>query len=337
MKPQLHILVPFWGLAGGVIKVLDYAQHGQRGGYDVTLWAPAAGTSEPLMTSLPVMERIRAGGVQFRVLEDLAKVQLSEHDRLLFTEPAHAAIVDRIGAPAERLIHLVQGTRHATPTWNNGLHYRLLHRPFVRIAVSEQVRSAIAPHVHPALPLHLVPEGHDIDYFTVERQAMNTTSPLRVLYNTWKSDLGDAVAKLCDPTEVVFTAIRSPMSWPTLRDHYRDADIFLAAPGPEEGFYLPGLEAMAAQCAVVMALVGGNEAYGVPGHNMVTATFDDPEEHAAALSQLAGDGDLRSRVIAAGLITARERRLDQERTAALKILRSPLENYDEIASQEVAI
>ena len=337
MKPKLHVLVPFWGLAGGVIKVLDYAEHGHHGGFEVTLWATTPGTSDPLVTSLPVMERLLAAGVTYRPLDELSEIDLGEQDRLLFTEPAHAAIVDRMGAPAERLIHLVQGTRHATPTWNNGLHYRLLHRPFVRIAVSEQVRSAIAPHVHKALPLHLVPEGHDIDYFTLDRSAMNTGTPLRVLYSTWKSDLGDAVEKLCDPTEVVFTAMRSAQSWPSLRNYYRAADIFLAAPGPEEGFYLPGLEAMAAQCAVVMALVGGNEAYATPGHNMITASFDDATEHAAAISQLAGDTDLRAALLAAGLQTAQGRRLEHERNAALRILRSPLENYDEIDSQEVAL
>jgi len=325
---KLHVLVPFWGLAGGVIKVLDYAEHGVHAGFDVTLWGPDTGADDPLVTSLPVMERLTAAAVTHRPLAHFAGATLTREDRVLFTEPAHGIIVDKAGVRPDQVVHLVQGTRHATPTWNNGLNYRLLHRPFVRIAVSAQVHSAVSAHVNPALPLHLVAEGHDVDYFSFVR-THGDTGRVRVLYSTWKSDLGDRVAALCQDDGIDFAAMRSPQSWPQLRAHYWEADIFLAAPGPEEGFYLPGLEAMAAQCALVMALVGGNEAYARPEHNMIECAFDDAEGHAQAIRRLATSPEQRRDLTAAGAVSATEHQLDSERETAMKILLDPTGNYDD--------
>ena len=330
MTGRLHVLVPFWGLAGGVIKVLDYADHGRRAGMAVTLWAPEeVPADDPLLSTLPVLDRLLSGGVEHRLLASLDSDHLDTSDVVLFTEPAHAALIDRLSIPPERVVHLVQGTRHATPTWNGGLHYRLLHRPYVRIAVSEKVRDAIAPHVHPALPLHLVPEGHDIDYFEVERPPIDPHQTIRVLYSTWKSDLGDRVAALCEDDGFAFTPMRTPKSWPQLANHYRSTDIFLGCPGPEEGFYLPGLEAMAAGCVVVMALVGGNEAYAQDGVNMIACAYDDAQGHAAALRALANDSQLRTSLALAGRATARSHHRDSERVLAQRVLREPLGNYDE--------
>lgn len=329
MTSELHVLVPFWGLAGGVIKILDYAAHGVAAGFDVTLWAPVAEPQDPLVATLPVVERLGAGGVTRRCLDDLSELRVGENDRVLFTEPAHLRLLDPLGIPAEQTIQLIQGTRHATPTWNHGLNYRILHRPLTRIAVSEQVHDAIVPHVHPALPLHLVPEGHDIEYFSVDRPPITDRRPVRVLYNTWKSDLGDRVAEACADDDVSFTAMRVPKSWPALRNHYRAADIFLGAPGPEEGFYLPGIEAMAARCAVVMALVGGNSAYGLPGANMVECRYDDAQDHASAIRSLVEDTETRRSITKTGLETARRHRIGYERQIAMDVLRNPLGNYDE--------
>lgn len=331
MTPQLHVFVPFWGLAGGVIKVLDYAHHGVAAGFAVTLWAPVAEPDDPLVTGLPVVERLFAQGVQRRGFAELDTLRVGPSDLVLFTEPAHVQLIDPLGIPAEQTIQLIQGTRHATPTWNNGLNYRVLHRPFVRIAVTEQVRQAIGPHVHPGLPLHLIVEGHDVDYFRVARPPVADTGPVRVLYSTWKSDLGDRVRELCSDERVSFTAMRTAKGWPTLRNHYRSADIFLGAPGPEEGFYLPGLEAMAAKCAVVMALVGGNAAYAVPEANMIACDYEDAPEHLAAIRALVTDTEKRLALAESASHTARAHHIDGERDRAIEVLRNPLGNYDEAA------
>ena len=329
MRPRLHVLVPFWGVAGGVIKVLDYAEHGLHAGFDVTLWGPGEPSTQSTLSTLPVFVRLREAKVDRRDLAAFGDLVVGEQDRVLFTEPGHASFVDELGVSGGRVIHLVQGTRHATPTFNDGLHYRILHRRFVRIAVTGQVHEAIAPHVHPAFPLHLVVEGHDIDFFAGDRYFDRSAGPVRVLYNTWKSDLGDRVAATVDDPSIVFTAIRDETSWSQLRDLYLNADIFIGAPGPEEGFYLPGLEALAARCALVMSLVGGNRAYGEPGINMVSCPFDDAAHHGETITELAKDTARRAELTAAGVVTAQRFRIQRERAEVVKILLDPLGNYDE--------
>ena len=89
---RLHVLVPFWGLAGGVIKVLDYAEHGQRGGFNVTLWAPEEMPADPLLETLPVLERLVAANVARRRLDALSPGDIADDDLVLFTEPALSLI-----------------------------------------------------------------------------------------------------------------------------------------------------------------------------------------------------------------------------------------------------
>lgn len=312
---ELHVLVPFWGMAGGVIKVLDYARHAVNAGVHVSIWAPPFDGAANPVASLPVVSALRAAPtVRFEPLEQLAFRDASV-PWVLFTEPGHMRLIEQaaevpLGA---RLIQLVQGTRHANPDWNDGLNYRLLHRPMTRIAVTSQVAAAIQPHVNRRFETHTIVEGHDCDYFAAGAPERTPGTPLRVLYATWKSDLGDRVAtELASDDSIVFDAIRTDIGWPALRSRYHEADVFLCTPGPEEGFYLPGLEAMAAGCAVVSAFVGGNEAYLDEGQNVLRAGYDDVESHARALRHLSKDNDAHQLLVRRGRITTTQHLLQRE-------------------------
>ncbi len=323
---SLDVLVPFWGLAGGVIKVLDYAEHAAELGLATTLWAPPL-PHDPsdLVMTLPVFQRLMLRpNVVVRPLDEL---ELTNSPTILFTEPTHHPLIERAYAEPlrERLIHLVQGTRHANPAWNDGLNYRLLHRPMTRIAVSDEVGAAIAPLVNGRYPLHTIVEGHDATYFASRPTATtnSTDLPLRVMYTTWKSDLGDRVAEaLADDDGFAFIAVRTPLGWPTLRNRYHGADVLLCTPGPEEGFYLPGLEAMAAGTAVVTALAGGNEAYIRAGENALAAPYDDVTAHVDALRQLRSDPELTKRLVAGGAATIAKHTIERERNQFADVLRA---------------
>lgn len=319
------MLVPFWGMAGGVIKILDYANHAVLGGVrEVVLWAPPVPPDEHPIHSLPVFVSLRnSSEVTIKPLHELT----FDRDRepwVLFTEPTHHPLIEAAahGPLHQRLIHLVQGTRHANPVWSDGRNYRLLHRPMTRIVVTEQVEREVAAHVNDRYPLRTIIEGHDGAYFAAgapERQSAR--SVFRVLYATWKSDLGDRVAEiLADDPSFSFDAIRGECGWPELRRRYHAADLFVCSPGPQEGFYLPGIEAMAAGCSVVSAFVGGNESYLDDGANAVRAEYDDAASHARALVALAGDHDLRQTLLAGGHATVERHRLDRERRAFLDTL-----------------
>lgn len=318
LPDELHVLVPFWGLAGGVIKVLDYANHAWRSGVSrVTIWAPPLPSHDDPVMSLPVLQSLqKTQTVQIADLESLSLRDQAE-PWVLFTEPGHMRLIEEATDAhlGSRLIHLIQGTRHADPKWNDGLNYRLLHRPMTRIAVTAQVALAIRPHTNSSYPLETILEGHDCAYFSASAPERSADAPLRVLYTTWKSTLGDRVAEaLADLDSIVFTAVRGPASWPELRSLYHDADVFLCTPGPNEGFYLPGLEAMAAECVVVSAFVGGNESYLVENENMLRASYDDVADHVQALRTIAVDPGVRRRLVESGTATTARHTLERERS-----------------------
>lgn len=316
LPSTLHVLVPFWGLAGGVIKMLDYANHAITAGVrQVVVWAPPTPADDEPIMGLPVVGRLfNSARVDIRPIDDLRDD--SAEPWVLFTEPTHHPLIEnRFDAPLRhRLIHLVQGTRHANPAWSDGRNYRLLHRPMSRIAVSDQVATAITPALNTRFPMHTIIEGHDVEFFAAGAlDRGGRRSAFRVLYTTWKSDLGDRVAEaLTDEPLISFDAIRGECGWPELRSRYHSADVFLCSPGPEEGFYLPGLEAMAAGCAVLTAFVGGNEAYAIAGENVAQAQFDDAESHAQALRGLLTNPTLRNALVAGGLRTADAHTLNRE-------------------------
>ena len=334
MVNRIHVLVPFWGLAGGVIKVLDYADHASHLA-PVTLWSNSPVEADSLVHTLPVMERLFANDdVSFRDMASLTSQEVDAGDLLLFTEPTHIAIIDALDIAPARMVHLVQGTRHANPNWNEGKNFRLLHRPMHRIAVTEQVAEAVAPHIDRQYPSHTVVEGHDVEYFSnPNRPAVRTDRPLRVFYTTWKSDLGDRVARVIRESldyrhSFEFVPVHTPTGWPALRDHYHRADVFLGAPGPEEGFYLPGLEALASECVLVMALVGGNAAYCEPGVNMIEADYDDQSSHADALRSLITSPSMLTELRSAGKESVKQHTLAREQREVVKILRETAANYD---------
>ncbi len=318
-------MIPFWGMAGGVIKILDYANHAVLGGVrDVTLWAPPLPPQDHPIHTLPVF--VALGNAPEVTIQPLRELHFSDQREpwVLFTDPTHHKLIEAAakGSLHHRLLQLVQGTRHANPAWSDGRNYRLLHRPMSRIAVTDQVALAVAPHVNTRFPLRTIIEGHDGAYFTAgapERNSARTT--FRVLYATWKTELGDRVAHLlADDPSFTFDAIRGECGWPELRRRYHAADLFICSPGPEEGFYLPGIEAMAAGCAVVSAVVGGNESYLDEGFNAVRAAYDDATSHARALETLAGDHTLRQTLLAGGRATVDRHRLDRERREFLDML-----------------
>jgi len=110
---------------------------------------------------------------------------------------------------------------------------------------------------------------------------------VKVGYTTWKSGVGDSVAqKLAKDPGFRFRAIREPVGWQELRDLYQWSDIFLATPLAEEGFYMPGLEAMAAGAVVVSPDAGGNRAYCRFGENCVRVGLDDADDYVRALESL---------------------------------------------------
>ncbi|KAF1686616.1 hypothetical protein B1992_06810 [Pseudoxanthomonas broegbernensis] len=97
------------------------------------------------------------------------------------------------------------------------------------------------------------------------------------------------------------------------------AQVAVVLPLPAEGFFLPGLEAMALGCAVAMPDAIGNRQYAIDGVNclMPAAT---PEAMAQAVERMLGDAALRARLRAGGRETAAGHSLSAEREAFAAVL-----------------
>ncbi len=302
---EFHVVFPLWGPVGGVIKIFDYLHHTIGIGFPrAVAWGPPLpGPDAPIRDHRAYQRAREDDRIRFGLLKDL---ELPESAWVLFSEPSQHPDIERAlpaGSDRTRVIHLVQNTRHANPRWHLGFPYLLLHRPVTRIFVTNEVEAAVSPIANRRFPSRTIVEGHDWPFFSLPAGADPAWSggPLRVGYTTWKSTIGDEVAAaLAGDSRFSFEALRNPASWVELRDLYHRCDLWLCAPGPEEGFYLPGLEAMAADRVVVSAMVGGNSAYLVPEENCVTADFEDVPSHVAALERIAGDPGLAAKLRAGG-------------------------------------
>ncbi len=317
-----NVLLPFWGLGGGVLKLIDHAEHLLESFDNLRLWGPPIPSDDDLVFTVPAVQRV-LDNARVRV-DPIERFDPEPTDWVLFTEPGHHRLADRPRSPAaaSRLIQLVQGVVHADPTWNGGLHRRVLTRPASRIWISPAVEAACAPIANQRCPATMILQGHDVDFFAGARDRAGSTR-MRVGHAPWKSDLGDRVAeRLRDDTRVEFVAAGSPIGWPALRDFYQSIDVFLATPLAAEGFHLPGLEALAAGCALVAPEVGGNSCYLRHESNALVVGHESVDDAVAAVERLAANPDLRRRLASTGKADVAAHRLERERVESAAFIAS---------------
>lgn len=78
----------------------------------------------------------------------------------------------------------------------------------------------------------------------------------------------------------------------------------------DEGFGLPGLEAMACGCAVCSTDYTGVHEYVVDGYNALLSPIRDPQAMADNVSRLFDDDELRNQIVANGIKTGKEKSVD---------------------------
>jgi glycosyltransferase involved in cell wall biosynthesis len=155
---------------------------------------------------------------------------------------------------------------------------------------NDVVLEAVRPYLNPSSMTEVIDLGNDSGFFAKQRRG-GFGSPIKVGYTTWKSDVGDRVASmLAGSPHFEFRAIRNPVGWAELRELYHFSDVFLATPLVEEGFYMPGLEAMAAGAIVISSDAGGNRAYCRFGENCIEVGMDEATDYVGALEGLRATG-----------------------------------------------
>ena len=288
---RMYFMTPTFRPVGGVVKVFDYVNHARSLGYEPVIACP-----EPYKPGLPLFEIPRFSGISPDngvKFTDLEKVTVGPHDLAFLSWPTHYEIVEaRLSrwTRHEQVIFIVQNVRWANPSFTGGYALRLLSRPMARIMTNDVVLEAVKPYLNPSSMSEVILLGNESGFFAKERTG-GLGDPVRVGYTTWKSGVGDEAARmLADDPHFEFRAIRDPVGWQELRELYQWSDVFLATPLIEEGFYMPGLEAMAAGAVVISSDAGGNRAYCRFGENCVEVGFEDAGSYVEALKSLRETG-----------------------------------------------
>jgi len=284
---RIYFMTPTFRPVGGVVKIFDYVNHALSLGYEPIVACPESFKPELPLFKIPRFSNISPeNGVRFT---DLEKVTVGPYDLAFLSWPTHYEIVEpRLSrwTRHEQIIFIVQNIRWANPSFTGGYALRLLSRPMARIMTNEVVLEAVKPYLNPSSMSEVILLGNDSSFFAKQRSG-GFSSLVRIGYTTWKSAVGDEVAKmLADDPGFEFRAIRESVGWQELRELYHWSDVFLATPLVEEGFYMPGLEAMAAGAVVISSDAGGNRAYCRFGENCVEVGFEDAWGYAGALKRL---------------------------------------------------
>jgi Glycosyl transferases group 1 len=322
-----RILLPSLQPVGGIQKCFDYANHADWLGYRTIFHVaqmPQAGDAIFGRDDF-VQWRDRRSDVF-----SSGTVPYYSQDIYFFSLPSDFARLEPLvafGLCPRQIVHIIQNVRHATPAFQDGYAIRLLSRPITRIAINNIVKSAITPHLHPKAICETILLGHPCNYFAGVARPERPATPIRVGYMSWKSDIGDRVAHhLAIDARFAFCSLRDAVGWPALREFYAEIDVLLCAPNPEEGFYLPGLEAMAAGCLVVTPNVGGNMVYCQFDQNCLPYPLDDAEAAAQALIRIAeAPTEILMGLREAGLETVQKFSLDEERKQFGELLTRILE------------
>jgi hypothetical protein len=311
---RIYFLAPSFKPVGGVVKIFDYLNHARALGYEAVVCCPDGYDAGAPLFRNPRYAHVSPGnGIRFVGLD---KFTVGPTDLCFFSWPPHYEVVaPRISrwSSHEQAILIVQNVRHANPAFTDGYALRLLPRPMARIMTNEVVLQAVEPYLNRESLTEVITLGHDTDFFRKARTGP-LTSPLKVGYTTWKSKVGDEVAALLgDNPGYEFRAVREAATWEELRRLYHWADVFLATPFAEEGFYMPGLEAMAAGDVLLTPDAGGNRAYCEFGENCLYVTLDDARSYARALEYLreVEPGEVE-RLRRAGYAAARRHTLEHE-------------------------
>lgn len=314
MTRKIVFLVPTYRAAGGVVKLMDYAMHARSLGFEIEIRCPKEFDADlPIFRTGEIGSLLDGDGVRF---ERGFQYGLGRDDFAFFSWPKHFHVAaSRLGPEHHALqnIAIVQGTRWGNPDWLDGYATRVLGMPLARILVTPQIAAAVDPFLNQSTPTTTIMEGHNWPFFSKERTGPLPARP-NVGYATWKSEVGIEVEEHFDGTDkFAFRSIRSVADWDDLRELYHWSDIFLGCPGPEEGFYLPGLEAMAAGSLLITPDVGGNRAYADFGSNCVLVGHDQAADYIDALETVVGPSFDVEALRSAGYAQLQQHTLDRER------------------------
>lgn len=294
----------YHGMLGGHLKVFEYMHHVRASGlFEPVLYLTLDSTQSPRQWLPGGAEIIDApveadayfvAGFNWRILE--------------------AAGIDLRAKP---VVNLLQGLRH---TAAGDPRREFLSRPALRICVSLPVYKAVRDAGLANGPLVLVRNGIDVERL----HAIHAGPKRRCVFIAGAKNaaaartLGDTLTRSGIECEVCDVLLE--------RDAFLArmgaCDIVVALPDPNEGFFLPPLEAMAMGCAVVLPNCLGASSYAIDRVTCLSPPFE-LQAVADAAAELRANDALRLRIREeAGAIASRHS-LERERSEFI----AALQNY----------
>lgn len=293
MSRRIISVVPSDQPVGGIAKVLDYAVHAARCGFE-SIFSPLAKLNKnSVLYNKPYYQKYK-NSIDIKCFSE---IKPRKDDIVLFSLPSNLKnIQQKYNSPfigGDRLIHLVQNTRHTNIYFDNGFSFRLLPKSMIRICITEQVLEEIEPYVEDNDNLSLIRHGFDFDFFDKAPTESDTVS---VCFNNFKGDLGKQIVAAATKAGLKFNyfTITKGISWKNLREAYQKSTIFLGTPLEEEGLYLPGLEAMAAGCIVLTSDAYGNRFYTQFGSNAIQVGYRNISDYVYQLANVIDKWDTNS-------------------------------------------
>ena len=213
------------------------------------------------------------------------------------------------------VINLIQGVRHANI---DDPRRRYLSRPAVRICVSEEVATAILNTGEVNGPVHTIPNGIDL-----ERVHSAKVRNIDVLVAGLKNpQVAAALHERLAQKGVTCRLLTKKIPRADFLDLLSQSSVVVTLPLPQEGFFLPALEAMAAGAVVVCPDCVGNRSFCHDGLNCFQPPYELEALLRATLGAIRLETDQRAALRLAATTEAGRHGLDAERTAFLQILDS---------------
>ena len=218
-------------------------------------------------------------------------------------------------------INLIQHVRHA----HEGTElFRYLHERAIRICVSQEVADAIAATGRTNGPVLTIPNGIDVAPFVPAEGGSPAGFETRrhaVTIIGYKSpELARALSERMDAQRIVHRLITEFIERDTFLALLSESRVAVCLPRPEEGFYLPALEAMASGCLVVTLDCIGNRGFCRHEHNCMVAESSPESLFRLTKRVLAMSAPERRRMHRRARDTAVEHSLEAERVRFHAIL-----------------
>jgi hypothetical protein len=212
------------------------------------------------------------------------------------------------------VINLVQGFGHADP---DDPRHAFLRRPAVRICVSAEVAEALAATGIVNGPIHVIANAIDRD----ELPAGTALRDIPILIAGHKNPpFAHAVRDGLRRRGIESECLVDHLPRQAFLDRLARSAVALTIPLEREGFFLPGLEAMALGALVVCPDCGGNRGYCRDGETGFRPAYSVDEVVAATVTAATLDPAAKKTLLAAAAHELAQHGIAAERAAFLRIL-----------------